>query len=147
MKRKNIQWLIVILLMAVFLYSALAKAFDFSDFSSEISKSPFLFGFSSILSWLVPSVEAIVAVLLLVNKTRSSALYAYLYIMASFTFYVFLMEKEAYYLPCACMGLFENLLEWKEHLYVNIFLSLLVIASIFLEDSYKKRINSLNVHK
>ncbi|WP_423213037.1 MauE/DoxX family redox-associated membrane protein [Olivibacter jilunii] len=121
----------------------MAKAADFSDFSNEISKSPFLYHFARILAWIVPIVEAAVGFLLLIKKTRRFALYTYLYIMASFTFYVFLMEREAYYLPCACMGLFENLLNWKQHLYVNIFLTLLVIASIFLEGSYMNRIKIL----
>lgn len=128
--------IIVIMLMGLFLYSATAKLMDFWAFAGQLSKSPFLQGYAGGLSYVVPASEIMVAVLLMVPRTRQAALYTYLYMMASFTFYVYLMMHKAHYLPCACMGIFGTALSWDQHLVVNLLLTLLTFTAIML---YKPR--------
>lgn len=119
--------------MLIFIYSAAAKVFDFSKFSSEISKSPFLHNISTFLSFAVPIVEGAIGIMLLVKRTRIQAIYAYLYVIASFTLYVFLMKKRAYNLPCACMGLFDTELGWDGHFVLNIVITIFTFIALFLE--------------
>jgi hypothetical protein len=138
-KRNNIQAIIVAILMALFLYSAIAKISDFDTFSGELSKSPFLYALARPVSFIVPGAEALIAVLLLIRNTRLYALYVYLYMMASFTCYVYLMMAKAYYLPCACMGIFDSVLGWEEHLVLNAVLTGLTFIAILLEGTSSKR--------
>ena len=117
--------------MLIFLYSALAKFFDFVGFNSELAKSPFLHPIAGFMAWLVPVSELIVGALLIFRRTRGFALYTYFYMMVAFTCYVYLMMKKAYYLPCACMGIIDNL-GWEAHLVVNILITCLVLVAILL---------------
>lgn len=119
--------------MLIFLYSALAKFFDFAEFKSELAKSPFLHPIAGFIAWSVPVSELVIGVLLILRRTLGFALYTYFYMMVAFTCYVFLMMKKAYYLPCACMGLMDDL-GWEAHLVVNIAISLLVFVAILLEN-------------
>lgn len=124
--------------MSLFLYSAVAKTLDFGTFSSELAKSPFLNGIAGIMSIVVPISEITVALALLSSNTRLSTLYIYLYMMASFTFYVYLMMEKAYDLPCACLGIFESVLGWQEHLVLNTILTILTFIAILLDNRFPK---------
>lgn len=138
----NISEAIAILLMGLFLYSAFAKMLDFVNFSTELSKSPFLQGYTGMLAYVIPLSEVVIAVLLLVPHTRLLALYIYLYMMASFTFYIYLMMTKAYHLPCACMGIFGTVLSWEQHLMANTVITLLVFVGIILHIPNKKYMHS-----
>ncbi|MFD2968792.1 MauE/DoxX family redox-associated membrane protein [Sphingobacterium bambusae] len=126
-------------LVFVFLYSALSKLLDFGYFKAELDKSPFLERWTVVLDYLIPLSEIIVVIMLLVKSTRTLALYLYLYMMSSFCFYVYLMMTKAHYLPCACMGLFGKWLSWEAHLLVNVFLLVLTILVILLNNKDSAR--------
>lgn len=117
--------------MLIFLYSALAKFLDFAEFKNELAKSPFLHPIAGLMAWLVPISELIVGALLIFRRTRTFALYTYFYMMVAFTCYVYLMMEKAYYLPCACMGIIDDL-GWEAHLWVNIVISCLMLIAILL---------------
>lgn len=127
------------LFMLLFVYSATAKFLDFAEFRSELAKSPFLHPIAGFMAWLVPVAEIIVGVMLLIRRTRSFALYTYFYMMAAFTAYVYLMMKKAYYLPCACMGIIDDL-GWEAHLWFNGAITVLVLAALLLETKNTPRL-------
>lgn len=127
----NIHYAITRFLLLVFLYSAVAKFVEFAEFRSELGKSPFLHPIAGFMAWAVPVLELVVAILLIVPRAQRIALYGYFYMMAAFTAYVYLMMKKAYYLPCVCMGIFDDL-AWETHLVVNAVITVLVFMAILL---------------
>lgn len=133
MKRTGtIEWLICLAAAMVFIDSGLGKLLDFHRFETELSKSPFVHGMAGVLALTLPPAELLLAGLLLRPRWRLRALYASLFIMAAFTFYILLMMEKAWYLPCACMGLLGEDLSWGTHLAVNCVLVLLVQTGILL---------------
>ncbi|MDF2191227.1 MauE/DoxX family redox-associated membrane protein [Paraflavitalea sp. CAU 1676] len=123
------------LLMA---YAGLSKLMDRQVFQAQLSKSPFLTDYANYVSWALPVLEILIAVLLVIRQSRLSALYATLFIMAMFTFYIYAMFLFSYDLPCACGGILSEM-GWIEHLWFNIGVVCLTIASIFLQISKERR--------
>lgn len=130
MKKKDLQWTICLLLAMVFIDSGIGKLLEFQRFQAELSKSPFVHEFAGLLAFGLPPAELCLTAALLSARTRLMALYASLFLMASFTFYIWLMMTKAWYLPCACMGLLDANLGWGAHLAVNITLTLLTLTAI-----------------
>ncbi len=139
MKRKDIQWTICLLLAMVFIDSGLGKLLEFQRFQTELSKSPFVHGFAGFLAFGLPPAELCLTAALLSARTRLKALYASLFLMASFTFYIWVMMTKAWYLPCACMGLLGEDLGWGAHLAVNIIITLLILTALLLHPEKEKQ--------
>ncbi len=137
-----INFAISTILGLLMLYSGSSKLLDFHNFTEQIDKSPFLYNRFEILPVLLITIETVLGVLLLTRYKRKLVLYFHLYLMSSFTVYIYLMMQKASYLPCACMGIFESL-SWQEHLWVNIILVVLNLIAIFIgtdlnkEEQYK----------
>ncbi len=130
------------LLAALMLYSGVSKLLNYDRFADALAQSPFLHGRSLWLSYLLPPVEVSLAAFLLLGWQRSFFLYSYLYLMFSFTAYIFLMMHKAYYLPCACMGLFESI-GWRAHLWLNIGIISLNLLAIFANKGKSKGVQNL----
>lgn len=142
---ENTVYILTRIFMLIFLYSAVVKFLEFNEFKSELAKSPFLHSMAGFVAWLVAGSELIVGLLLVIKRTQLFALYVYFYMMAAFTAYVYLMMKKAYYLPCACMGIVDNL-GWDAHLIVNIVITLLALIAIVLYNGKPlKRIERLSI--
>jgi len=60
------------LLAILFIYTGVSKLLDIGIFQSQIAQSAMLAPYASILAWLVPIVELLLAGLLLINNTRQS---------------------------------------------------------------------------
>ncbi|MGJ1312204.1 MauE/DoxX family redox-associated membrane protein [Sphingobacterium lactis] len=131
--------------MLLFLYSAAVKFLEFGEFKSELAKSPFLHPMAGFMAWLVPGSELVIGISLIFQRTQRFALYTYFYMMVAFTCYVYLMMEKAYYLPCACMGIIDDL-GWEAHLIVNIIITLLVLVAILLDSGKSiKRIDRISI--
>ncbi|WP_341843581.1 MauE/DoxX family redox-associated membrane protein [Chitinophaga caseinilytica] len=110
--------LIVALLIILWVYTSISKIFDFSNFKTQLGLSPFISGMSGFLSFAIPTGELLLALLLVIKKTRIVGLYASFALMLMFTIYIYMMLQYAYDLPCSCGGVLAKM-TWSDHLYFN----------------------------
>jgi hypothetical protein len=137
MKRKTIVEILASLLILLFVYAALSKLFDFENFRVQLGKSPFITGFSGVVSWALPIVELAIALLLTFSRSRLLGMFAALFLMTLFSAYIFTMLHYSYYIPCSCGGVLSKL-TWGQHLVFNIFFVAVSIAGIFIIGLSKK---------
>jgi uncharacterized membrane protein YphA (DoxX/SURF4 family) len=122
-----IRWLC----MALFLYAAYAKITDHDRFLKGLTRVHLISGFAVFLSFAVPVVEIIVALLLLIPQTAKAGLYSFIAVMSSFTIYIvsaMIWEKK---LPCHCGGAIEKL-SWSQHIWFNLGFIAIAIFAVWL---------------
>jgi hypothetical protein len=108
MKRKNIFGVAVFLSAVLFAYSAGAKIFDLPGYRSRIGDLPLPLWIAQPLTWLVPSVEILVVVLLLVPRTRLVGLISAVSLLVVFSVYLLYLTQYPI-LSCACGGMLEQI--------------------------------------
>lgn len=118
----------------LFLYTATSKLLDYSNSKLQMSESPIITDFASMLVWLIPSIEIIIAVSLFFSKTRLIGLYASLVLMVMFTIYIYSILNFSYYIPCSCGGVISKL-SWNQHLVFNLVWILFAISGILLKSN------------
>lgn len=125
-----------IILIIVFCYAAVSKLTDVNLFRIQMSKSPLLVDYASILSWAVPTTELIAAALLAFRQTKLAGLYLGLFLMILFTSYIIIIMTFSYYIPCSCGGILQGL-SWKAHLIFNFSLLLIIFPALLIENRHK----------
>jgi hypothetical protein len=133
-----IRWLC----MALFLYTAYSKIIDHDRFLKGLTRVHLISGFAVFISFAVPIIEFITAILLLIPRTAKFGLYCFTAIMTAFTFYIIsalIWEKN---LPCHCGGAIEKL-SWVQHIWFNLgFISISIFAiwliNLFTSSKFKK---------
>lgn len=116
------------ILIGLFAYTGAGKLVNFETFYYRISDIPLL-GTSRGLAIVIPTVEILVAVLLLLKSTQLWGFYASATLLTVFTIYMALMLLFATKLPCSCAGVLEHM-TWKQHIAFNIFFLLLTLFGI-----------------
>lgn len=124
-------------LAAVLLYSAYAKFIDLETFKISLYISDHIpKEFVSYLYVTVPTVELIVALLLIFyHKRRKEILLSAFALFSIFTLYYAISKKEGGN-QCACGG-FLNELSFSQHLIFNIVLIMLSLVGLILHDKIK----------
>ncbi|NOT73424.1 MAG: hypothetical protein HOP08_00750 [Cyclobacteriaceae bacterium] len=135
--RENIVDIICILYIILFMYASISKILQYSDFIIQLQKSPILVDISGFVSWSIPAVEILIALLLVFQTTRQIGLYASFGLMMLFTFYIISILGYSEYVPCSCGGILQSL-GWTEHLFFNIAFCLLGVAAIVLQSKRKR---------
>lgn len=107
---------------------------DHERFMNGIAKVELIGKFAFFISWTVPIVELLIAVLLLIPETAKIGLWCFLGVMIIFTMYILIALIWASKLPCHCGGVIETL-TWTEHLWFNIGFILLSIIAIRLDNT------------
>lgn len=132
MKRSTIIDIISFLLILLFVYTAASKLLDFKHFKIQMYIQTIPHKVSTALIWTLPSIEIIVALLLLFDKTRLFGLYLSSILLILFTGYITLVLL-GYFgrMPCSCGGVITSL-GWKNHLLFNLFFLLLSILGIYI---------------
>lgn len=127
--------LVVLLLIVLFLHTAISKFIDFEGFRSSINNQPFPDIFTPFLVWALPVIEIGIVILLLFGRTRRTGLYASLILMSLFTIYTALVLLGAFTkVPCSCGGVVA-FLSWRQHLIFNLFFVLITAIAIKLNKS------------
>src|SRR5690625_932094 len=124
-------------LAVLFIYTGVSKLLDMGIFQSQIAQSAMLAPYASILAWLVPVVELLLAGLLLISSTRVWGLLGSAVLMLGFTIYVYLIWTYSPSLPCSCGGVLEAM-DWETHLYFNLATTLLATWAWYLESNQTK---------
>lgn len=129
---KLINTLLIALLIALFVYTAVSKLSDIATFRGQMLNQPLPKTVTTVLIWLVPASELLAATLLAIPPLRLLGLYLSLLLMTTFTAYVALvLANTLAYVPCSCGGIMRSL-SWQAHLAINICFTLLSLAGIFL---------------
>jgi hypothetical protein len=135
------------LFAVLFLYTGVNKLLVIENFQVAMGIT-ILKPFAVILSYTVPIVEIIIAILLVtpsftyrhrVCNLRKAGFYAFTSMMLLFTLYViYTLIFRANDLPCSCGGAL-NTLTWMQHLYFNLLFLLLATWQIILLRKIKKQ--------
>ena len=133
----KIYLLLLILLLILWIPVSLSKVLDFENFRKSILNQPFNISLAHFVIYSLPSLEILVVVLLLLNDTRVIGLYLSGFLLSTFTSYISIALLNTWQkMPCGC-GLIISSLNWKEHLWLNIFFLSINICCLMLE--YKTR--------
>lgn len=124
---------ITCLLILLFIYAGLSKLLDYQAFKVELGKSPLLTAFADWVALVIPTVEIIIAGILVLPRWRWIGLYAAYTLMLMFTIYIIIILKFSDYIPCSCGGVLQNM-SWGTHLVFNAAFVLLALAGIMLCD-------------
>jgi uncharacterized membrane protein YphA (DoxX/SURF4 family) len=122
---------ICLLYILLFVYAAFSKLLDFENFQVQLGQSPLLSAFASWVSWLVPIIELILALLLFFPKWRVIALFAAFSLMVMFTAYIYIILNYSSFVPCSCGGILEKM-GWTEHLLFNVVFIMLATVGILI---------------
>ena len=136
MLRKRLIDLICALLVFLFVYTSLSKLLDYPSFSRQLSQSPFITRYSSIIAWALPAGELVIALLLIIRQTRLKGLYLSFFLLSLFTCYLVAMLKYSPYIPCSCGGVLQHL-SWQAHIVFNIAFIIITIIGVLLQVKQK----------
>ncbi|MNQ01726.1 Methylamine utilization protein MauE [compost metagenome] len=122
---------ICLVYILLFVYAAVSKLLDFENFQVQLGQSPLLSAYASWVSWLVPIIELILALLLFFPKWRVIALFAAFSLMVMFTAYIYIILNYSSFVPCSCGGILEKM-GWTEHLIFNVVFIMLAAVGILI---------------
>ena len=116
----------------LFLYAASSKLLDYEKSQIQLLKSPITTDYASVLVWLVPVVEIVIALMLVIRRTILLGLYVALALMSAFTAYIIAILNFSDTIPCSCGGVLEKM-SWTDHLVFNLVFISMAIAAILLK--------------
>lgn len=111
--------LIRYLCLFLFVYTAYSKTVDHNRFMEGLKNVNMLRSNAELISYLVPGLEMLVALLLIIPNTVKTGLIAFLSMMIVFTGYIIVAMILEPHLPCNCGGAIESL-TWIQHIWFNI---------------------------
>lgn len=129
--KQNLVDIICYLFVLLFLYAATSKLIEYDKFQLQMSKSPIITNYASILVWLVPLAEIIISIMLLIERFKMLGLYLAFGLMLSFTLYIYAILNYSDSIPCSCGGVLQKM-TWDQHLIFNIVFVVLGIVGILL---------------
>jgi len=123
--------IITFLFIILWIYAGLSKLLDYETTKYQLGRSPYLENMAGFVAWTVPAGELLIALMLLIPRTKLIGLYASFGIMLLFTGYIYIILNHAYYIPCSCGGILSGM-GWQAHFWFNIGLTVMALAGIFL---------------
>jgi hypothetical protein len=120
------------LLVFMWVYAAVSKWVVVKHFRIQLSQMPWIAGAGDVLVWLVPTVEIIIALLLICEPLRKKGALLSMLLLIVFTGYIATVVRYAPQVPCSCGGIISTL-SWNAHIVFNIFF-LLLSFSIMIKD-------------
>lgn len=130
--------IISVILILLFVYSALSKVLEFQNFQAQLGQSPLLSAYTRFISYAVLIVEFTLALLLAFPKTRFLGLLFSFVLMMMFTAYIIVILNYSSFVPCSCGGILEKL-GWKEHLLFNIVFTILAATACLTTTRNKSK--------
>lgn len=134
--KTNIIYVIALLHIVLFTYAAVSKLMDFENFQVQLGQSPLLSVYATTIAVLVPSIEIVIALVLMIPKYRLKALYASAFLMFLFTIYIFMILHFTSFVPCSCGGVLERL-SWNDHLIFNLVFVFIGLVAILIQKGVK----------
>lgn len=132
------------LLIVLFAYTAFSKILAFGQFRFVLSSAPLIGKYAYEIALLIPTIELIIAVLLIVPRTSKVGLIGAASLLIVFTTYLLFIVFTVPNLPCSCGGAIQEL-SWKQHIAFNIFFVVLGIAGIYFQHHHLKGKRRTNI--
>lgn len=142
MKATYIKEIVPILLIVLFAYTATSKFLDYDKFVFQMSLAPvpLMIVLASVLGWVVPVIEMVIAISLAVGffnpSIKTKGLYTSVILLSAFEIYIAIMLMSGSHLPCTCGGIVSQM-GWKQHLFFNAFFIINGILSIKYLQKHK----------
>lgn len=111
--------IIIILLVLLFAYTGTSKLLENNIFQIQIFRATFSEWLTPLIAWGLPVAELILAVLLVIDRTRLTALWISFVLLILFTLYIIGMLLFNSNLPCKCGGVIKQM-GWKTHILFNL---------------------------
>ena len=109
------------------------KLIDHQLFFETIHHMSLFVSDADFVAWLIPIGELLIVGALLINKTKKIGLYCALVTMIIFTCYVWYFVHNPTHRPCSCGGIIQKM-NWRQHLYFNIILTVLTFIAILIDN-------------
>ena len=121
----------------LYMYTGWAKFMNLSTFIKGNSKIPYLGAYAKLIGYGIPSLEIVLAILLIVPvyRIKRFTLWISTILMTVFTIYLSLMVGFVEKKLCHCGGVIESL-GWKTHIAFN-FIWLIVGIYALVKTNYK----------
>lgn len=113
----------------LFVYTSYTKIVDHSRFLVGLKNVQMISPNAGMISWLVPGLEMLVALLLIIPNTVRIGLTAFLTMMIGFTGYIIAAIIWEPHLPCNCGGAIESL-SWMQHIWFNLVFIMMAITAL-----------------
>ena len=131
MKHKSITRAISVLLAALFAYAAIYKLITFTNFSIQLDKVTYISGYSTLIAFLIPALELLVAVLLFRPLSRLAGLFGAFFLINIYTVYLLAMLNKGHQMSCDCGELWAWL-TLGQHLILNLVMIVLSSVAVIL---------------
>jgi uncharacterized membrane protein YphA (DoxX/SURF4 family) len=126
------------LFLFLFVYTAYSKFTEHERFAQVLTVSPHIGAtFAQLISWFIPIIETVIAIILIAPTLRKIAMTATLGLMTIFTIYLIFMVASGSKLPCSCGGVISEM-NWKQHIWFNISLIILAIISMVFQKKMQR---------
>ena len=121
LKKRSIFKIILFYFIFLFVYTGFSKLMDNQSLLTSLKNAPLFLNtlFANFLSWVVPIVEILLAMMLGFKKTSQTGWLGIMILLIIFTLYTAWIVLVSPYQPCTCGGLM-SLLSWKQHLFFNL---------------------------
>ncbi|WP_341837402.1 MauE/DoxX family redox-associated membrane protein [Chitinophaga pollutisoli] len=135
---------IIAILIVVLLHTGISKLIDWRSFEIQMFQSPIFHEYYRIVTFGGPILEIIIALMLVIKRTRFVAFIASFLLMGFFTWYVYFLMTTIPNLPCSCGGV-VGWLNWTQHLILNIFLTIIsLIGALMWRNNRKEESKTKN---
>lgn len=131
--RKQVNNLLVSLLILLFIYAPVSKLLAPEDFRGQLRNQPFPHVVADLLFYGLAPVELIAGLLLLTHRFRRTGLWLCTGLMTAFTLYIAL-ALAGYWnrLPCSCGGILNGL-PWTVHLIFNLVYLVICVSALLTQ--------------
>ena len=98
-----------LLLTLLFVYTSVSKLMHLDTFQLRVERMPYIASYATLISWIVPFLELVIAGLLWFPRYRLLALYSSLVLLGVFTSYIIAVLTYSESIPCSCGGVISAL--------------------------------------
>lgn len=128
---------IVAIFIILWFYTGISKLLGYKSFNLQMHQNRLLYNYADLITFGVPLLEIFVGTLVTFVKTRRWGLLISIFMMVAFTAYVAYLMLYIPHLPCSCGGII-SILNWPQHLTLNIILTILAIIGFILVSKKPK---------
>ncbi|ACU62128.1 MauE/DoxX family redox-associated membrane protein [Chitinophaga pinensis] len=148
MSEKPLKEGLTALLVSLFAYAGVSILLDYELFRNHLILSPWpLLSYTApYMAGTLPVIELLIAIMLIMPRTRISGLWMAFMTMLAFTAYVAVFLLSDRKLPCSCSGVF-SFMDWEWHLLFNIIFTMLAETALFLHIPLPIDFTSIFKHK
>jgi len=147
MKKETILKIISGLIASLFFYASFSKLMDYEKSQWEMKNQIFPPEIAWLLTWLIPTVEIFLMIVLLFPNTRKKALLGSSILLTIFTLYIGIVMTGVFgRIPCSCGGILKNM-SYGTHLTFNIFFITISLIGLIIENNWNISKNWFHVKK